>query len=312
MAIALSILYRGPLASCNYDCHYCPFAKRRDSPQQLALDRQQLERFVYWVQQRDAVTNVLFTPWGEALIRSWYRDAMTTLSRLPHVERVAIQTNLSCSLDWLAACDLDTLGLWCTYHPDEVDRQRFVGRCEQLSERGVRYSVGVVGLKEHFDEIEMPRKELPSNVYLWINASKRDADYYTAGDVDRLASIDPLFELNNRRHQSLGHACHAGESVISVDGDGRAKRCHFIEAPIGNIYDPEFESALHAQPCTAKTCGCHIGYVHLQPLDLYSVFGSGVLDRIPDRPVTRDDAKRRLRTFGQKADHTIQVSTTGL
>ena len=32
----LSILYRGPLSSCNYDCAYCPFAKRRETPAQLA------------------------------------------------------------------------------------------------------------------------------------------------------------------------------------------------------------------------------------------------------------------------------------
>ena len=31
----MKILYRGPLASCNYDCPYCPFAKRRDSTEQL-------------------------------------------------------------------------------------------------------------------------------------------------------------------------------------------------------------------------------------------------------------------------------------
>ena len=35
----LSILYRGPLASCNYDCPYCPFAKRRDDPAALRADR---------------------------------------------------------------------------------------------------------------------------------------------------------------------------------------------------------------------------------------------------------------------------------
>ena len=45
----LSILYRGPLASCDYDCGYCPFAKRRDSPETLRADRAALERFVAWV-----------------------------------------------------------------------------------------------------------------------------------------------------------------------------------------------------------------------------------------------------------------------
>src|SRR5260221_12310006 len=85
-AMDLTILYRGPLASCDYDCGYCPFAKRRDSPEQLRADRAALERFADWIarQEGDRIS-VLFTPWGEALTRSWYRRALVALSRLPHV-----------------------------------------------------------------------------------------------------------------------------------------------------------------------------------------------------------------------------------
>ena len=36
----------------------------------------------------------IFVP-GEALTRRWYREAMVVLSRLPHIDRVAAQTNLS-------------------------------------------------------------------------------------------------------------------------------------------------------------------------------------------------------------------------
>ena len=45
----LSILYRGPLSSCNYACGYCPFAKRTETPGELAHDRACLDRFVGWV-----------------------------------------------------------------------------------------------------------------------------------------------------------------------------------------------------------------------------------------------------------------------
>ena len=38
-----------------------------------------------------------------------------------------------------------------------------------------------------------------------------------------------------------------------------------------------------AQPCPNETCGCHIGYVHMNDLPLYEVFGDGVLQRIPQR-----------------------------
>ncbi len=33
------ILYRGRLASCSYDCAYCPFAKRRDTRDTLRRER---------------------------------------------------------------------------------------------------------------------------------------------------------------------------------------------------------------------------------------------------------------------------------
>src|SRR5690606_24541191 len=70
----LTILYRGTLSSCNYDCPYCPFAKHWESPAELAADRRGLARFVDWVSARtDDRLALFFTPWGEALVRQWYR-----------------------------------------------------------------------------------------------------------------------------------------------------------------------------------------------------------------------------------------------
>jgi hypothetical protein len=84
-----------------------------------------------------------------AICSPWYQQAMARLSHLPQVVKVAIQTNLSCHLDWVDRCDKQKLGLWTTYHPTEVDRDRFVNQCWELDRRGVRFSVGIVGLKEH-------------------------------------------------------------------------------------------------------------------------------------------------------------------
>jgi hypothetical protein len=282
----LSILYRGPLSSCNYDCGYCPFAKRLESHGELRLDRDALARFVAWAAAHaDIRLGVLFTPWGEALIRPWYQDALIQLSNLPHVRKVAIQTNLSCKLDWVEACDHAKLALWTTYHPGETTRSQFLDRCQELERRGVRYSVGVVGLKEHRAEIEAMRRELPGHVYLWINAAKDRPDEYDADDVRRFTAIDPLFPVNNTRHPSLGRPCDAGETVISVDGDGVMRRCHFIKEPIGNLYADDFADALRPRRCTNATCGCHIGYVHMPELKMATVFGDGLLERIPAVPL---------------------------
>lgn len=278
----LSVLYRGPLSSCNYACGYCPFAKRKESRAELDRDRECLERFTGWVGTRanDRV-GVLFTPWGEALVRPWYQSALAGLTRMPNVAKAAIQTNLSCKLGWVEECDKAKLALWCTFHPGETTRDRFLARCAELRERGVRFSVGVVGLREHLADIRALRAELPPDVYLWVNAYKREADYYPPEMLADLTRIDPLFPVNNTYHASRGEPCRAGVTVISVDGAGDVRRCHFIKDVIGNIYTPDFDRCLQERVCTNATCGCHIGYVHLDRLKLYDLFGDGVLERIP-------------------------------
>ncbi|MES2572948.1 MAG: radical SAM protein, partial [Verrucomicrobiota bacterium] len=88
------ILYRGPLSSCNYGCDYCPFAKTRNSREELLDDARKLARFVDWVERRTEQIGVLFTPWGEALFHRPYQEAIARLSHQANVSRVAIQTNL--------------------------------------------------------------------------------------------------------------------------------------------------------------------------------------------------------------------------
>src|ERR1700722_4180125 len=102
------VLYRGPLSSCNYGCVYCPFAKNNETYAELADDRSALERFLGWVEKQAArghELSILFTPWGEALIRPWYQDALARLTHLSNVRKAAIQTNISCHLNWLSSCD---------------------------------------------------------------------------------------------------------------------------------------------------------------------------------------------------------------
>ena len=278
------ILYRGSLSSCNYRCDYCPFAKTRNTREELRADAVELERFVAWVERQDRRIGVLFTPWGEALIRRHYQKAMLRLGDMPHVYRVAVQTNLSCDTAWLSAADRESVALWLTFHPGETERAAFVAKCCALTRLGIRFSVGVVGLREHFDDIDALRAALPPAVYVWVNAFKRVPDYYQAAEVERIRRVDPYFDLNRRYHPSRGKACEAGHTSFTVDGTGTVRRCHFIAEPIGNIYDgADLGARLEPRPCTNAVCGCHIGYVHRPELALYELFGDGLLERIPAR-----------------------------
>lgn len=279
---SLSFLYRGTLSSCNYACAYCPFAKKQDSRAVLARDAREVARFTAWVAQQTRAISVLFTPWGEALVRRHYRSAMQALAALPHVRQVALQTNLAGPLNWLDGMDgREKIGLWCTYHPDQTTIARFVERCARLDAMGVRYSVGVVALHAHYDAIQALRAALPEHVYLWLNAyDRRGPGYYSAEDLEWLDAIDPWFAQSRRPVPSRGKGCYAGETALSVDGDGELTRCHFLPERLGNLYEDDLASMLQERSCPRFKCDCYIGYAQRKDLPFQAVFGNGVLARI--------------------------------
>lgn len=123
------------------------------------------------------------------------------------------------------------------------------------------------------------RAELPERVYLWVNAA--EGHTYEDAEAEVWTGIDPLFPYSRHPHASAGLPCRTGESVISVDGEGTVRRCHFVPAELGNLYDGSYRAALRPRPCPLTSCECHIGYVHLETLPLYDVFAGGVLERIP-------------------------------
>jgi hypothetical protein len=247
----------------------------------MTTDKQQVERFVQFVQQqKDTEFKLFFTPWGEGLIRKHYQQALVDLSNMPNVQRVAIQTNVSCTLGWLQKANKDKIALWATYHPGQVSRQAFLDKCKQLDAMGVMYSVGIVGFKETIEEIELMRTLLSEERYLWVNALKKRSDYYTAIERDRLVAVDPYVPYNMVHHESKDKACRTGHTVISVDGDGNIYRCHFIKEKLGNIYEDALNTVLKPRLCTNATCGCHIGYVHMNDLKLYDVYKGRELERV--------------------------------
>jgi MoaA/NifB/PqqE/SkfB family radical SAM enzyme len=275
------ILYRGSLSSCNYACGYCPFAKTTNTREELTHDRNQLEQFVGWVADCQRPVGVFFTPWGEAIIHRYYREAMIRLSHIEHVKRVVMQTNLSGHLDDLCEGRSERLALWATFHPSETEVSRFLDRCDLLRKLKIRFSVGVVGFKEHFDVIADLRKQLPSDVYLWINIPKSSGISYSREELQFLGSVDPYFQWNAHQWPSRGKPCQTGLTSFAVDGRGDARRCHFVDQIIGNIYHDDIWGLLRPAVCPNATCGCHIGYVHRDDFALHQIYADHLLERIP-------------------------------
>jgi len=280
--MTLSLLYRGPLSSCNYGCAYCPFAKKKESRAEVLRDKEALARFESWLRHTpDRELSVLFTPWGEGLTRRHYRDTLARLTHLPHVKSVGIQTNLSGPLDFIRHSEPSKLRLWCTYHPEWTTQSRFLDRVKTLRAQGVPLSVGIVGFRRFLTEIEAMRSLLPSDVYLWVNVPKRAHEALDATELERLRAVDPYVDWNAEGHLSRGERCGAGEVALSVDGEGNVKRCHFLDERLGNLYADGLDMLLAPRTCPAKECGCHIGYVHLEKLKLRALFGEEVLFRTP-------------------------------
>lgn len=114
---------------------------------------------------------------------------------------------------------------------------------------------------------------------MWINAE--EGRRYTDAEAAEWSAIDPLFHHGRFPHASAGLPCRTGDSVISVNGEGTVRRCHFVPQVLGNLYDGSYLAGLRPRPCPATSCDCHIGCVHLEPPGLYDVFAGGVLERIP-------------------------------
>jgi len=281
MSRPLTILWRGPLDSCNYGCRYCPFAKRPALRSVLDADRAALTRFSAWVEtevQREL--SLFFTPWGEALIHAWYRETLVRLSHQARIHQVVIQTNGSCAMGWTAEANPTRLALWITWHPSEIGLDRFLDQLAPLLDNGIRFSVGAVGVPKHIDALEQLRARLPQTVPCWINARKPLLPLSDA-ETARFTAIDPHYALTLRRHASRHRSCRTGEDVIAVDGDGAVRRCHFVDTILGNLYADELVAMLRPRPCPRAFCDCYIGFAHLDQLHLDEIYGDGLLARIP-------------------------------
>ena len=152
-----------------------------------------------------------------------------------------------------------------------------------------------MGKREHLAALAALRQRLRPEIYLWVNAYRDEGqNYYRPDDLERLRAVDPLFDLNRTGIRSRGRACATGESVVSVDGDGEVRRCHVVPARIGNLYDPDFDTALRPRPCPLAQCRCHIGYAHMPHLGFREIFGDGLLERaLPDSTVAANAVRRK-------------------
>lgn len=283
------VLYRGSLKSCNYRCSYCPFSKHRMSEKESEKDRGQWEHFVASILQKAAEMDIgalMVVPYGEALIHSWYWEGLGRLSANPKMDAVGAQTNLSFSMDSSfshfleAGGQLHKLRLWATFHPEMTTVGAFAEKCRKIREKGVNLCAGAVGVPENIELIRRLRKELPEEIYLWINRMDGLGRRYTEDEKEEFLKIDPYFE--RELFPVRGDASQCGGRLF-VEGDGKLRTCN-ISRILEKSWDEWLEEGKHDFPapqCGRKLCSCYLAYGGRDDFVNRVFFGHYPLFRIP-------------------------------
>jgi MoaA/NifB/PqqE/SkfB family radical SAM enzyme len=285
--MSLLVLFRTRLEWCNYACGYCPWnaTARRVPAEEFCADERRLGRVVDRVAELPDPVEFFITPKAEYLVLPYWRRAVGRLLALPQVGRVTVQTNLSFDLRaFLDEVDAAKLALWTTFHPTEVppgEVERLHDKWRLLRERGVPFSVGVVGTRENLPHVRGLRGRLDPRVYLWVNAYQREPGYYSPAELAEIRAVDPYFDLNNQNFPSRGRPCTAGQRAVYLDDEGDLRRCFFVGGVIGNLFRDGWRRLDAPLACPRAGCHCYVGHMHIVELDFRAVYGRDLAVRIP-------------------------------
>lgn len=275
------IYYRGSLKFCNYSCSYCPFSKGKRSERQLSQDSEELSDFVDKLGESGFRGAVQIVPYGEALIHEYYWEALAKMSCLPGVEAVGAQSNFSFPVARMLEVFeangglVEKLRLWGTFHPEMVSVEVFAEQCERLSDAGVLFCVGTVGVPENINVVRSLRERLDSSVYLWVNKMDGLGRKYTLEERQAFSEIDAYFDLELRRYKADARRC---KNSILVDGKGDVYGCNLCHFKMGNIYRGDVGAKL----CRSRECDCYISYCNRDDMEELIFFQPYPAFRIPN------------------------------
>lgn len=293
------IYYRGYLKSCDYRCPYCPFHKRKVSIKELEEDQKALAQFIARVEKIETPVSIMFVPYGEAMNHKHYQNAIAYLSGMPHVTKVGCQTNLEFNIHDLEESIRDQVGnwsklrFWCSYHPDMVGEETFVGQCEALIKHRISFCVGAVAVPQNILALQNLRQHLPKDIYMWLNKMDGIKRAYTTSEIADFTTIDPLFQMQLKGWLQNKDRCMGGKESLFVEANGDYYPCNINKVAIGNLYTKENSEWV----CKNKRCSCYLAYVHQMNQVESKIFGDEKYFRIPN--------KERVKTFFFDLDGTL-------
>lgn len=282
-----TIYYRGLLKFCNYRCGYCPFSKTPFSEKQIKKDQDALAKFCDGIRDGEDL-GIMFLPYGEALIHSYYIQQIGQLSSRDNIRFVACQTNLSFDVDRFvqSVMRLDKIKLWCSFHPSQTTLEQFLGQCQKLLDNQIDFCVGAVGVPEELEAISHLRSKLDPRIYLWINNMDGKKRRYTDAEIAGFSRIDPLFKWELARLKARPNQCRAGMDSVFADGKGDLSACNISRVNIGNLYRGGWpamaaDDGNREQICKARYCDCYLAYSRRTEFMALNLFKDDGVYRIP-------------------------------
>ena len=317
------ILYRGSLKSCNYRCSYCPFSKRAMSKGELEKDEEQWDSFVRSLAEKGHALGVgalMVVPYGEALIHPWYWEGFARISGLSFMDGVGAQTNLSFSVEEAlegfrkAGGKVEKLRVWATFHPEMTRPEEFARKCRALKSLGAVVCAGAVGVPQNLEIIRRLKRELPEDIYLWINKMDGLGRPYTREEKEEFLEIDPYFL---RELASVPSDVTQCEGRLFVEGNGGLRTCNIgplleerwedickkvveeVEASPSGLTAAGWNKGKSGQEneewkkergvfpvskCGRKRCSCYLAYGGRKNYWNGMLFGQYPLYRLPKRP----------------------------
>ena len=281
-----TIYYRGFLKSCNYNCPYCPFHKISAAEENLKYDREALEQFCKKAPSLGENLSVMLVPYGEAMIHSYYYEAVKKLCKADNIDKAGFQSNLSFSTadffkyikDLGGGCR--KLKLWCSFHPCCADLDQFLEKCLLLYQEKIAFSVGAVGIPKNAGLLSQLRRRLPPDVYMWVNAAEGMKRKYTQDEIDEFARIDPLFLYELKIIPANADLCSGGKESLFIEADGAAYACPISKNRLGNIYSEDLTQILaRSKICIAGYCHCYLAYSLRK--DIFNPAGFDAAFRLP-------------------------------
>ncbi len=268
------ISYRGYAKDCNYSCSYCPFVKEKQASSEifnkenLDKDEKYLNKFVNFIKNTkfENTVSILFTPYGEALTKSYYLKALAKLSQLNHIESVSCQTNASfVAKNFLSfleqeKADFNKIALWASFHPSMITAEDFSNNINILSNK-ISLSVGCVDFIKNKDKIVLLSQLLLPSIYLWVNKAEGNFKRNNIQGIEifDFSKIDPLYKFEKENFTCDINKCSAGIDSLFVKEDGKTFLCHTCKEKIGNIYE-DFSTEIKRKS-TGK-CTCYLSYCY--------------------------------------------------